>query len=338
MSSTESNERIGPLSYSGVSSQDENARFAELRKVLTDDVKLYKPPETRFRPVLRKKFPWSSPAIKVEPDLVEKLEYYSLEDRLAAINSLSKLKTIRALNYLLQLMAHDGPHQNHDDYVTWYEPSSIEFRNVKSKLLRKELCQALLEYKQRTEACCREHHDMGYRYASVDHWGLAEARNRMIEDRNAYIILELATLKLAISLAQTGSDIVVDELIRTARGGELDNTMNYATREVERNWEFDKSGQIIAIEALGETKSRRARDYLCLLEVHEEPSNRDWVNDHFELKFPNAEGELKGRLAYGLKLYASSKEHHDDMLRGLRPDNAYWVLRKAIGELQVSVG
>ena len=75
---------------------------------------------------------------------------------------------------------------------------------------------------------------------------------------------------VALNLACTGTDEAVTELIRIANGGsytpeQWGRKHWYSLSESllsEKRWEYNSHEQLVAIEALGETRSKRALDYL----------------------------------------------------------------------------
>ena len=130
---------------------------------------------------------------------------------------------------------------------------------------------------------------------------------------------------LAIELGKTGTKESVDELIRIADGGKYTpEKITYKEKpwyslkrkEIDRieleKWEYSLHEQLIAIDALGETKSGVALEYLNNLlekdEIEEDGIIR-WSDDYIigprgivDIEFPNAKGYLKKELHYSFRL------------------------------------
>ena len=124
-----------------------------------------------------------------------------------------------SLNYLLQIAFHLGPFKKLTDHcLGGYCHSGdydVEFPCVKSYMLSNDLSSAIINYEKLREKCCRIY---GFDQFYVDHERFNRDKKFMLNMHNIYLILE-STIELAISLAMTKKDTVIQELIRIAKGG-----------------------------------------------------------------------------------------------------------------------
>ncbi len=160
---------------------------------------------------------------------------------------------------------------------------------------------------------------------------------------------------IAMELAQTGTDEAVTELVKIVEGGNytpprynkkhwysLDRTLLE-----EENFQYNSDEQLMAVEALGETRSRKAYNYLNWLIAKTKSSRRRYgmkcrggfVAMRQFVRFPRAKGGLYKMLQYDADVargdYLSTLQPVQGELEAARESNiAYQAVLKAIQKLE----
>lgn len=121
--------------------------------------------------------------------------------------------------------------------------------------------------------------------------------------------------KVALTLARQGTEEAVDELLRMAEGG-------------RRHWlqRYDRTDQIIAVMALGESGSERALEYLKKVDspwksrprpISQQRVGREQGGQYFtthervEVDYPEAPDGLREQLQYTVDVYYVVERHGD---------------------------